>query len=90
MCEDVEDVAEFRINDWQSVNLVVNQSVNGIIEAGVGTDPDQVLGVVQLTSPRLQFVLFDDFHLEVRRFVVHLQDSNEVGDGEHANKLLAG
>ena len=41
-----------------------------------------------VTSPVAESVLLQLLHLQGRRLVVHLQDPDEVGDGEHSDKLL--
>ena len=42
----------------------------------------------QLTSPRGQLVLLQLLHLGLGALVVHLQDPDEVCDGQHADELL--
>ena len=49
MGEDVENVAQFRIDDRQPVNLIKDERANSLKEAGIWTDPHQLLGVVELT-----------------------------------------
>jgi hypothetical protein len=38
------------------------------------------------TSPRCKLVLLKFFHFLLRLFVIHLQDSNEVRDGQHSHE----
>jgi len=45
-------------------------------------------GLASLTSPRVQFVLFQLFHGRIGRFVIHLQDLDKVRNGQHAHELL--
>ena len=42
----------------------------------------------ELTSPRDELVLLELLHLRVWVLVVHLEDPDEVGDGEHADEPL--
>jgi hypothetical protein len=47
VCYDVEDVSGFRIDDRKSVDPVVEQGPDGVEEAGVRADGDEVLDVVE-------------------------------------------
>ena len=41
-----------------------------------------------LTPPGLQLVLLQLLHLDLGALVIHLEDPDEVGDGEHADEAL--
>ena len=60
MREDVEDVARGRVYHRKSVDLVVDQDLDGVEERGVGVDPDQVLHVWQrVCGSRNDYVQLD-------------------------------
>ena len=46
----------------------------------------KLAGELGLTSPFSEPVLLQLLHLQRRRLVVHLQDPDEVGDGEHPDE----
>ena len=40
MCEDVEDVAQFWIDNRQPMDFIEDERSDGLKEAGIGSDPD--------------------------------------------------
>ena len=88
MSEDVEHVPRFWVYDWQPMDLVLDERADGVEERRVRVDPDELLGLGECAPPRLQLVLLEFLHLDGGALVVHLEDLDEVGDGEHANELL--
>jgi hypothetical protein len=47
VCDDVKDVSGVRIDDRKSVDPAVQQCPDGVEEAGVGIDGDQLLDLVK-------------------------------------------
>lgn len=89
MGEDVEDVVIGGVDHGQSVDAVVDEAPDGVVERRVRSDGHEQLGVVlEHAAPRLQLVLLQFVDVHRRRLVVALQDLDEVGDGQHADKLL--
>ena len=46
------------------------------------------ISLIALTSPRCKLVFFQLLHFGCWRLVIHLQDPDEVCDGEHPHELL--
>lgn len=89
MSEDVEHVAGERIYHWQSVDAVVDQRLDRIVQRRIWTNADQWHDrLLQHTAPRVQLVLLQLVHRRIGRRVVHLQDLDKVRNGQHAHEDL--
>lgn len=89
MSQYVEYVAGERINDRQSVDAVMDQRLDRIVQRRIRTDADQWHDrLLQDTSPRVQLVLLQLVHGGVGTGVVHLQDLDKVRDRQHAHEDL--
>jgi len=88
--EDIEDVPGDWVDDRQPMDFVLDQHSDGVEKCGVRSDRQQLLHIVLLQnfSPSGQFVFFQFLHFDGWRFVIHLQYSDEVCDGEHSDELL--
>ncbi len=89
MGKNVEDIACVWIDDWQTVDFVFDQLGNGVKQALLRTDGDERPGLVaQPVPPGFESVLLQLLNLLAGVVVVFLQDSDEVRDGQHADKVL--
>ena len=55
---------------------------------GQTAKPHTAMNSGLLTPPGLQLVLLQLLHLDLGALVIHLEDPDEVGDGEHADEAL--
>lgn len=88
MSQNVKNVSRVRIDDGKAMDFIDDQGIDRVEQRRVRMDPYQLLRVLKRRPPRIQLVLLQLLHLRIRIFVIHLQDADEVGDGEHADEPL--
>ena len=89
MCDYADHVARDRVDDGQAVHAILGKHLHGVEERVVRSQEDKRSPILfEHLTPRVDLVLLELLDLGMHRLVVLLQYEYEVGDGEHADKLV--